>query len=186
MEQGAQCSALWQPRGVGMGWEVGGRFKREGTYVYLWLTPVDVWQKTIQHCKAMILQLKNKNKTKKRKQNNVSNGLMRNVLSWRVWCNTCLFIFDFFKSSGKHPFHIKYHCFIAALFGGYVQRLSLVLKWRWVHLGPATDRSCFPLVSLQGLKSLWQRQGAELDLHPEFRNAHSKSQGLNFVRWNTF
>ena len=46
-----------------MGWEVGGRFKREGTYVYLWLTPVDVWQKTAQHCKAMILQLKKKKKT---------------------------------------------------------------------------------------------------------------------------
>ena len=26
-------------------WEVGGRFEREGTYVYLWLTHVDVWQK---------------------------------------------------------------------------------------------------------------------------------------------
>ena len=26
-----------------MGW--GGRFKREGTYVYLWLSHVDVWQK---------------------------------------------------------------------------------------------------------------------------------------------
>ena len=47
-----------------MGWEVGGRFKREGTYVYLWLTPVDVWQKTAQHCKAMILQLKKKKKKK--------------------------------------------------------------------------------------------------------------------------
>ena len=64
-----------------MGWEVGGRFKREGTYVYLWLTPVDVWQKTAQHCKAMILQLKKKKTKKKLKQNNVSSGLMRNVLS---------------------------------------------------------------------------------------------------------
>ena len=27
----------------GMGWEVGGRFKREGTCVYLWLIYVDVW-----------------------------------------------------------------------------------------------------------------------------------------------
>ena len=26
------------------GWEVGGRFKREGTYVYRWLIHVDVWQ----------------------------------------------------------------------------------------------------------------------------------------------
>ena len=38
--------------------EVGGRFKREGTYVHLWLIHVDVWQKPIQYCKAIILQLK--------------------------------------------------------------------------------------------------------------------------------
>ena len=33
------------------GWgrmEAGGRFKREGTYVYPWLIYVDVWQKTTQ------------------------------------------------------------------------------------------------------------------------------------------
>ena len=42
----------------GVGWEVGGRFKREGTYAYLWLIHVDVWQKPTQYCKAIILQLK--------------------------------------------------------------------------------------------------------------------------------
>ena len=36
---------------------MGGRFKREGTYVYLWLIHVDVWQKPVQYCKASILQL---------------------------------------------------------------------------------------------------------------------------------
>ena len=41
-----------------MGWEVGGRFKREGTHVYLWLIHVDTWQKPTEHCKAIILQLK--------------------------------------------------------------------------------------------------------------------------------
>ena len=41
-----------------MGWEVGGRFKREGTYVYLWLIHGDVWQKPIQYYKVIILQLK--------------------------------------------------------------------------------------------------------------------------------
>ena len=41
-----------------MGWEVGGRFKREGTYVYLWLIHVDVWQKPTQYCKVITLQLK--------------------------------------------------------------------------------------------------------------------------------
>ena len=35
-----------------------GRFKREETYVYLWLIHVDVWQKPTQYYKAIILQLK--------------------------------------------------------------------------------------------------------------------------------
>ena len=43
---------------MGGGWEVGRRFKREGTYVYLWLIHADVWQKPTQHCKAIIVQLK--------------------------------------------------------------------------------------------------------------------------------
>ena len=42
----------------GKGWELEGRFRREGTYVYLWLIHVDVWQKPKQYCKAIILQLK--------------------------------------------------------------------------------------------------------------------------------
>ena len=41
------------------GWD-GERFKSEGTYVYLWLIYVDVWQKPTQFCKALILQLKDK------------------------------------------------------------------------------------------------------------------------------
>jgi len=41
-----------------MGWEVGGRFKREGTYVYLLVIHADIWQKTMQCCEAIILQLK--------------------------------------------------------------------------------------------------------------------------------
>ena len=43
------------------GWDgvEGGRgFKKEGTYVYLCLIHVDVWQKSTQHYKAIILQLK--------------------------------------------------------------------------------------------------------------------------------
>ena len=41
-----------------MGWEMGEGFKREGTYVYLWLIHADVWQKPSKYCKAIILQLK--------------------------------------------------------------------------------------------------------------------------------
>ena len=33
----------------GRGWEVGGRSQTEGTFVYLWLTHVDVWQKPSQY-----------------------------------------------------------------------------------------------------------------------------------------
>ena len=38
--------------------ETGGKFKREGTQVYLWLIHVGVWQKPTQYCEAVILQLK--------------------------------------------------------------------------------------------------------------------------------
>ena len=44
-----------------MGWEVGGRFKGEGTNVYLCLIDTDIGQKLTQYCKAIILQLKIKN-----------------------------------------------------------------------------------------------------------------------------
>ena len=50
-----------------LGREVGGRSKREGAYVYLWLIHVNVWQKPMQYCKAIILQLK-LNKLKKTKK----------------------------------------------------------------------------------------------------------------------
>ena len=43
-----------------MGREVGERFKREGTYIHIWLTHFDVCQTTTKFCKAIILQLKNK------------------------------------------------------------------------------------------------------------------------------
>ena len=42
-----------------MGREMGGRFKREGTYVGLGQIYVDM-EKPTQFCKAIILQLKNK------------------------------------------------------------------------------------------------------------------------------
>ena len=40
----------------GLQGEMGERFWREGTWVYLWLILVDVWQKTTTFCKAIILQ----------------------------------------------------------------------------------------------------------------------------------
>ena len=41
--------------GVGGGSEV----KKEETYVYLWQTCANIWQKPTQYCKAIIQQLKN-------------------------------------------------------------------------------------------------------------------------------
>ena len=38
------------------GWKMGWRFQREGTYVFLWLIRVDVWQKPAQYFEANILQ----------------------------------------------------------------------------------------------------------------------------------
>ena len=35
---------------------LGGRSRREETWVYLWLALVDIWQKTTKFCKAVILQ----------------------------------------------------------------------------------------------------------------------------------
>ena len=46
------CDNLEELKGVG------GRFKSEWTYVYLWLIHVDTGQKPTQHGKAIILQLK--------------------------------------------------------------------------------------------------------------------------------
>ena len=39
---------------------MGGRFKGEEIYLYLWLIHVEVWQKTAKSYKAMILQKKKK------------------------------------------------------------------------------------------------------------------------------
>ena len=52
-----------------MGWGMGGRFKREGTYVCLWLIHVVVGQKPTQYCKAIILHLKISFKNSKLKSN---------------------------------------------------------------------------------------------------------------------
>ena len=46
-----------------MGWEVGGSFRRERTYVSLWLIHV-VRQKPTRHCKAVTLQLNFKEKNR--------------------------------------------------------------------------------------------------------------------------
>ena len=51
-----------------MGWEMGESFKREGTYVHLWLIHVNVWQKPIQ------LKKKKKNQKTLLRISGLSNG----------------------------------------------------------------------------------------------------------------
>ena len=53
---------------------MGGKFKREGTYVYLRLIHLDVWQKSTQYCKSIVLQLKINKYLKKKKS--ICLGLM--------------------------------------------------------------------------------------------------------------
>ena len=48
---------------------MGGRFQREGTYVYLWLINEDAWKKPTQKCKAIIFQLKINLKVKLKRLN---------------------------------------------------------------------------------------------------------------------
>ena len=55
--QGTQPGAVTTERGD-RGWEVGGTFKRERTWVLLWLIHVDEWQKPTQYWKAIIFHLK--------------------------------------------------------------------------------------------------------------------------------
>ena len=69
------CDKWEQQNGEG----VGGRFKREGVYVYLWLIHLDARQRPIQYCKSMILLLKinklnkNENERKERKKTEFQN-----------------------------------------------------------------------------------------------------------------
>ena len=51
---------LWDRLKGGVGREVW----EEGTWLYLWLILVDVWQKTIKFCKAICLQFNNLKKKK--------------------------------------------------------------------------------------------------------------------------
>ena len=67
MRQVLRAGALGRPRG--MGW--GGRLERGsgwGTHVNPWLIHVNVWQKPLQYCKVISLQLIKINGGKKKKE----------------------------------------------------------------------------------------------------------------------
>ena len=60
-----QCSVTTQ--GGGMGCEMGGRVKTT-KLMYLWRIHIDIQQRPTQYCKAIMLQLKNRKKTHKKRK----------------------------------------------------------------------------------------------------------------------
>ena len=69
MRQVLRAGVLGRPRGMGWGrrWEGG---SGRGTHVNLWLIHVNVWQKPLQYCKVISLQLIKINEKKKKKKKN--------------------------------------------------------------------------------------------------------------------
>ena len=55
-----QCNEVEENNRMGKNIDLFKKFKREGTYVCLWLIHADIWQKTTKFCKAIILQFKKK------------------------------------------------------------------------------------------------------------------------------
>jgi len=88
-----------------MGREVWGKFKREGTYVNLWLIHVDVWQKTTQFCKTSILQLKKYVNLKLKKKRKT----LRDIKTFNSGKKNLCFSFPFWCSGrqDKKEFHLK-------------------------------------------------------------------------------
>ena len=62
MKQGTQSQNSGTTQRDGVRREGAGGVQDGGTHVHLWLIHVNVWQKPPQHCKAISLQLKLKNK----------------------------------------------------------------------------------------------------------------------------
>ena len=67
MREVLRAGTLGRPRGMGWGerWEVGTGW---GTHVNPWLIHVNVWQKPLQYCKVISLQLIKINEKKKKKK----------------------------------------------------------------------------------------------------------------------
>ena len=80
MRQVLGASALGRPRGIGWGgrWEGGSGW---GTHINPWLIHVNVWQKPLQYCKVISLQLIKINGEKKKKKVIATHS---SVLVWRL------------------------------------------------------------------------------------------------------
>ena len=81
MRQGAQGWCTGKTQSDGMGREVGGG-SGWGTHVNPWLIHVNVWQKPLQYCKVISLQLIKTNG--KKKETKIEKGRERETLPRRI------------------------------------------------------------------------------------------------------
>ena len=96
----------------------GGRFEREGTHVYLGLIHADVWQKPIQYCKAITLQLKiNRSKNKhfwSLFTNNAVTSIKRftkaQLAYWDHWQDILMSLLKCYKNSDTGNLKEKKNC----------------------------------------------------------------------------
>ena len=85
-----------------VGWEVG------GTHVSPWLVHVDVWQKPVQYCKAIILQLNiNKLIFKERKARLNSSGLKTTLWECTLFKVIFLIIIFVIQKKGSQLYHTQ-------------------------------------------------------------------------------
>ena len=94
MRQVLRAGALGRPRGIGWRgrWEGGSGW---GTHVNLWLIHVNVWQKPLQYCKVISLQLikiNGKKKEKEKKKHTCMKPLrfLQGFLTLAYHCQFCL------------------------------------------------------------------------------------------------
>ena len=91
MRQVFGAGALGRPRG--MGW--GGRWEGDsgwGTHVNPWLIHVNEWQKPLQYCKVISLQLLKINEKKKKKPEDRGDMLTRLIvmmIQWHAQASSC-------------------------------------------------------------------------------------------------
>ena len=173
-----QSGTLWQPRGVGCEW--GGRFKKEGRYIYiyiyvkLWLICIVLWQKPIQPYKPIILQLKKKIISK-------VNYTYEAYIIPRRSLN---------KSKFKENVEkIQYEKYMKNILGTF--NLSLGLRWKWGHapsISPQHNTSIY--ISrriLAWMNHGYNRVKPKTDLTSIFqtleaRNVNSHIKILSFLR----
>ena len=73
---------------------VRGSFRREGTYVYLWLIHIAIGQKPTQYCEAIILQLKI----------NLKKEIRKTTSNFRVKLKCIHLVYKVFHDFACYPF----------------------------------------------------------------------------------